>query len=865
MKKIKNPLRKRILRELAGDWKKYIVIFLFLTLTIGFVSGMYVANNSMLNAAEQGVTEYKLEYGNFELKEPASDNLLTQVEKGNVADVRQYYLDQAFIEADEKVETEVRDAYAKAILEQLSAYPESIQQDMLDLQLQQHESEIQQKIEETKKTVHKEVEETVTQEYNEKHAKDFADIKEVPVKLYPLFYKQTSVKEPNDKQQNNTIRLFQKQNEIDLASVLSGRLPKTDTEIAIDRMHAENAGLQLGDTLIIENQTFTITGLIAYVNYSTLFEKNTDMMFDALQFDVGMLTKEGYEKLHTKEHYVYAWMYETEPVDEIEEKQYADSLMKIIVSQALVSDNEMLDYIPRYANQAIQFATSDMGSDKTMGGALLYILIVVLGFIFAVTVNTTIEKEATVIGTLRANGYTVHELLWHYLSSPIIVTLLSAIIGHLAGYTLMKNIVVGMYYNSYSLPAYQTVFSYEALLKTTVVPVALMLVINYVVILKKLSLSPLQFLRHNLSTSKRKKAMRLPKWKFVHRFQARIFLQNIPNYLTLLLGIYFVLLLMVFATALPETLHHYMDHISDTMFAKYQVVLKNTVDEDGNDIETQTENVEKYSMTSLQMMDDHAEEISVYGLQSDSAYITLPDLSEQETVISQSFSEKYGLREGDVITLKEKYSNDTYDFTIKDVNAYHGTLSMFMNRKNFNETFEKEDDDWNGYLSDKEINDIDDRYIYNIITVDDVTKVARQLEHSMGDYMQYFQYVCIVLAMVLIYLLTKVIIEKNEKSISMIKILGYETKEIAKLYLMSTTVMVILSEISALGLAVMTIDWIWGMMLKTEMDGWLPMTIHVQNEMMIILTVFLAYCVVMLLDVKRIRRIRMDEALKNME
>ena len=44
MKKIKNPLIRRIPKELIGDWKKYLVVFLFLVLTIGFVSGMYVAN-----------------------------------------------------------------------------------------------------------------------------------------------------------------------------------------------------------------------------------------------------------------------------------------------------------------------------------------------------------------------------------------------------------------------------------------------------------------------------------------------------------------------------------------------------------------------------------------------------------------------------------------------------------------------------------------------------------------------------------------------------------------------------------------------------------------------------------------------------
>ena len=95
MKKIKNPLIRRIPKELIGDWKKYLVVFLFLVLTIGFVSGMYVANESMITSANEGVTKYKQEDGHFELKKQADATLLSAIETGEKADVKQYYLDEA--------------------------------------------------------------------------------------------------------------------------------------------------------------------------------------------------------------------------------------------------------------------------------------------------------------------------------------------------------------------------------------------------------------------------------------------------------------------------------------------------------------------------------------------------------------------------------------------------------------------------------------------------------------------------------------------------------------------------------------------------------------------------------------------------
>ena len=101
-KKIRNPLIRRIPRELLGDWSKYLVVSLFLILTIGFVSGMYVANESMMTSASEGKSLYKLEDGHFELKKQADEKLLKAIASGEKADVKEYYTDKAKKELDEK-------------------------------------------------------------------------------------------------------------------------------------------------------------------------------------------------------------------------------------------------------------------------------------------------------------------------------------------------------------------------------------------------------------------------------------------------------------------------------------------------------------------------------------------------------------------------------------------------------------------------------------------------------------------------------------------------------------------------------------------------------------------------------------------
>ena len=136
-------------------------------------------------------------------------------------------------------------------------------------------------------------------------------------------------------------------------------------------------------------------------DYSCLFENNNDAMFDAKLFGVAIVSPEAFARFEKDQlHYDYAWKYDTEPATDAEEKEVSEDLMEAV--NGVVS---LKDFLPRYENQAIQFTGEDMGSDRAMMIVLLYIIIVILAFVFAVTTANTIEKEANVIGTLRASGY----------------------------------------------------------------------------------------------------------------------------------------------------------------------------------------------------------------------------------------------------------------------------------------------------------------------------------------------------------------------------------------------------------------------------------------------------------------------------
>ena len=839
-RKTKNPLTKRIPRELIGDWRKYLVVSLFLILTIGFVSGMYVANESMLSAADSGVEKFKLEDGHFELDEKANPELLDALSTGEKADIKDYYLNTAKSELDAIFEGEEFDSSFEAYSK---AYGEAWGKIL---------SEIDEKYADAEK----------------KYKLNDPDFQPVPVNVYENFYRNEEEDHNNDGVSDGSVRVYFKTDDVNLACLMDGRFPESSDEIAIDRMHADNVGVKTGDTVTVGEKEWKVVGLLAYVNYSTLHDKSTDMMFDALKFNVAMVTKEGFENLQKPIHYTYAWQYKNAPADEAEEKKLGDDFLKAVLTQTVAAENELADYLPAYANPAIHFATDDMGGDMAMGGVLLDILIVIIAFIFAVTISNTISKESRTIGTLRASGYTRGELIRHYLSMPVIVTLISAALGNLLGYTVFKNVVVSMYYNSYSLPTYETMWNPSAFIKTTLIPLALMLIVNLLVIARKMRHTPLAFLRQDLKKRGSKKAIRLPEWKFFSRFRMRIIFQNVPNYLILFFGVFFVMVMLAMAVGMPNTLDYYKENAGDMMFADYQYVLKSCEDAEGKIIATANDSAEKFAVTSLQRKSDAInEDISVYGIEDGSSYVSIDGLSalqENEVYISSSFRDKYGVSVGDTILLDEKYESKQYVFKVAGFYDQSLNISVFMPIGQFRSVFGLQEDEFSGYLSDSEITDIEEENIATVITEQDITKMCDQLDHSMGAYMQYFQILCILLSAVMIYLLTKIIIEKNETAISMTKVLGYENGEIARLYLLSTTIVFVTFDIVSVFLGTLVMSAAWKAILFSY-SGWYTFTMAPMGYAKMFLFVLIGYLSVLFFDFRRIKRIPLNEALKNAE
>lgn len=751
---MKNPLNRRIFREIKGEAGKYIVIFLFMTALIGIVSGFLIADESLKISYDQSFEKYNVEDGNFELAEKADSECIGSIENEGVT-------------------------------------------------------------------------------------------------LYENFY----VEEDTD-DFDSTLRIFIDRKDVNKVCLLDGVMPELENEIALDRLYAKNNDLSIGDTFSVAGKSLKVVGTVALSDYSALFQNNTDFMFDTIKFGVAVMTDEGFETMGDSHiHYNYSWKYDTPPVDSngSEAKDMAEDFIKSVSTKAALTN-----FIPRCSSNAINFAGDDMGGDRVMFLTMMYILIVIIAFVFAITTSNTISRESNVIGTLRASGYTKAELIRHYMSAPVIVLFIAAVVGNILGYTLFKNFMADLYLGSYSLTSYKTLWNATAFVETTIVPIAIMMLINFVMLARMLSLSPLKFIRRDLKRHQKKKAFKLnTRIKIMTRFKLRVIFQNISNYITIFVGVFFAGFILVFGTMFTPLLDYVADETIANMPASHQYILKAP-------IETENGDAEKYCIGSLKTMgDDFTENISIYGISDDSSYINA-DLSEERVYISSAYSDKYSLHKGDKITLKEEFGDKEYTLDVDGIYENPTTLAVFISREHFNEMFEKESDYYSGYLSNQKIEDIDDNLIAAEITEDDYTKSSRQLTQSMGNMMNVFWILGIAVFMLVIYLLAKIIIEKNSQSISIAKILGYKKREINRIYIHTTTIVTIASLIAVLPIIHVLLNLVWHMMMQ-EYTGWIPCVVNWSVYFKVVVIGIITYAVVAALLMRQINKIPLSDALKNVE
>lgn len=653
--------------------------------------------------------------------------------------------------------------------------------------------------------------------------------------------------------QDCKVLIFDERDKIDIPVLFEGNLPKADNEIALDHVFASQKEIVPGDKITLKGKKLIVCGTVSLPDYSALFMNNTDLMMNTSHFCVSVVSKNCFKQFSEGDiTYRYSYRHNEADLSKAEKIKASEDMYKNL----LENGNEVQNFLRADQNQSISFLEMDIGTDGPFMVVFVYILVALIAFVFAILTNNTIERESVIIGTLLASGYKKSEIIWHYIQPTLIIAVVGSLIGNILGYTVMIQPFIKMYYKAYSIGPIEINFSVSAFFMTTILPVVIMVAINYLMLRMKLSLNPLKFLRHDLKKKKNRKATKLPNVSFLNRFRLRVILQNKSSYIMLFSGVFLASFLLMFGIGLDPLMNHYTDTIDDSLPYEYQYLLKAPVEAEGG------EKLRVYEMDMWFPLGQKDIGISLMGIEKNSDFFK-EAISDKGVTISSSLANKMHLHVGDELVLKDSSDEKEYTLNVAAVYPYNASLCVFLEKSELNKLLGDSEEEYNCLISDKKL-DIDNACIAKQISRKDLLGSANQMMDSFDTIIQFINIFSVLVYMIIMYILTRAVIDKNTIPISYMKVFGYERNEIRKIYLTATTMVVVVSLLICIPIEIVLFKATL-VFLSSMIEGYIEFYLPTYVYIAIIVIGLLSYYAVNAIHLRNINRIPMSEALKNRE
>ena len=471
-----------------------------------------------------------------------------------------------------------------------------------------------------------------------------------------------------------------------------------------------------------------------------------------------------------------------------EAKDGSDELADGVAELKKETDSFLKDYDTDLAN-ITSFVTSDdnprtggAADDQQINVQAGYFFGVLLMFLFTYVISVFvvhgIEKESSVIGALYALGVKRRDLMMHYLTLPVIVTTIAGIIGFLIG---ISNVGIPVQmadaYAYYSIPAMDVKIPLILIVYGIVMPPLVAIVVNYFVIRKKLSQTALSLIKNEVKQPKGSN-VNLGDMGFVGRFRVRQMLREMRTGLTVVIGMFIALICLMLslntATFCSKVKKQRCRRIPTMNICIHTSILQRIPLRAVRQRMLETLKKEVYGYNW---------DVTVLGLSKNTKYFDV-DLKDgkNRVTISSSFAEKYGYGVGDEIVLHDEENDIDYGFTVDSVTQYTPAFYVFMTIDDARELFGAGSDEYNVVFSDKDL-EVDPARLYATTTKADIESAAGIFADQMRSMVIMIVIISTLIFVVVMYLMMKVMIDRSAFSISLIKVFGFRTKEIRKLYL----------------------------------------------------------------------------------
>ena len=560
------------------------------------------------------------------------------------------------------------------------------------------------------------------------------------------------------------LRIFRQSEKINRVQIMDGTAISSPGEILLNPDFAAAHELEPGDSLTIDGEHYLVAGTAVRPDYIYAQKNPSDFYVDDKGFGQVTMKAEDFDHLEGAQSY-YAVVF------------HEDN--SIAFRKEVNESYTTLRYLSSEANNRIS-VSRDIGKQyNIMLAALLPVVFGMNTLIVAVVLGRKIKREQRQIGTLLSFGYRTAEIGSHYMWYAIIPGITGSIVGIILSLWL-RSPLVSMVATDYESVHYLVRPHVPSLVLCLITPTVLYVLTTFAGVWRLIRRNITVLLAGSSAEArKRGHLLSASRMSFRKKFTLRSLVSHKSRTTVVILGLFFSSFLcsigFVFADSWRGIITEGMDQAGTY---EYQYFM--------NTLSADAKGGEKVLTASFESGEDHAV-LTVSGLVENPAYYRLETNSGAPVdygkfYMTTNAAELFGINAGDSFAFVNPVTTDSHTVVIEGLILDNTQCAVYTSRSQAEELLGLPEGSYNLILSDKAL-DLDKDLILQEFSKEDIRK---QLEFGVEILMSMIYLIIaagVILCVVTVYLTVNMLVEENRANISMLKVLGYKTREINRILL----------------------------------------------------------------------------------
>ncbi|MGI6429883.1 MAG: ABC transporter permease [Syntrophomonadaceae bacterium] len=600
------------------------------------------------------------------------------------------------------------------------------------------------------------------------------------------------------------------------------------------------------------DKTFTVVGFVSLPHYIYPLKNVNDILYSPNDFGVAVINREEFSDIdNVASIYSVRFNDRTQSLN----RQAVQFRERLRVEGITVSD-----WIDIMNNKRARVVWASIIGMKTMSVPLPAAMFLLSCLIIGIMFWRMIRQESVIVGTLYAQGYRRRELTRHYMAIPLLLAFAGGMIGSLLALPSIEPMVMAMI-SYYNVPVPGIKLSFLNVLIGILTPTIFLGLSSYLVIRSELKRSPAELMKGDKQKTKvnaLERAFKLERFKFSTKFKLREQFRSISRLVFLFLGVTSASVLMLFGFTILNSMNHVFN-TSDVYQFEYEYAFRDL------QFGEAPEGAEAFNAGKFYPENNEGIEFYITGIKSDSRIVTLKDskgnpIPNNQTNITKALANRLGIKAGDTVTFINKEDGKPYTFHIDAIADSYVEQFIYVPITEFNKKLGLPENSYMGVFSTIKL-DIPSEKLSGIKSMSEMPNAMDEFFGQMISMVALMTIVSSIVALIILYLVTSLIIEENRNTISLFKVFGYRRREIKSMILNSSTFVIVAGFILSIPIMAASMGAIYGY-LGNMINLVLPTIISPLYVVVCFVVIMLTYQLSKLLCAKRVNEVSMSEALK---